>query len=251
MKAVSDALRSLIAELSNLESLSPFALGGGTNLAIRYNHRESVDIDLFSATIVGYEGLHQIAEQCREKFAGQVLYLTIEDPGYGEQFCFIKALIKGGETAIKVEVLQNIQMLYPAEPFAGLRLIPMHDMGLLKLDSLAARHARKDVYDLDTITDSISLTELMQSLKKKKAMFLGEQYRSLFDLDNMKSAAEDPMLLLEYDNVVYHEHAKRPSHSSDILKINPEGKPWQVSKIHWRRKVMEYCRTIGFQPHRP
>lgn len=245
MKAVSEELLSLITDLNSLESLTPFAIAGGTNLALRYNHRESVDIDLFSSMIVGNDGMNQIANECREKFAEQVLYLDIEDPGFGEQYCFIKALIKRGKIAIKVEVLQNIQLLFPIEKYAGLRLISVHDIGLLKLDSLVARNAKKDVYDLDTITDIISLTDLMNLLKEKKATFKEEKYRSLFDLDDIKSAVEDPKLLLEYDNVAYQEHAKRPSHSNDILKINPDGKQWPISRIHWRRKVVSYCKENG------
>lgn len=47
MSAVSADLLEIIIELQSLPSLQHSFLGGGTNLAIRYNHRESVDIDLF------------------------------------------------------------------------------------------------------------------------------------------------------------------------------------------------------------
>jgi hypothetical protein len=47
MKAVSDILLKTILELQQLPSLSDSLLGGGTNLAIRYGHRESYDIVVF------------------------------------------------------------------------------------------------------------------------------------------------------------------------------------------------------------
>ena len=47
MKAVSPILTAAVLELQELESLKNFALGGGTNLAIRYHHRNSIDLDLF------------------------------------------------------------------------------------------------------------------------------------------------------------------------------------------------------------
>lgn len=47
MSAVSPELRKTILELQQLSSVSKFSLGGGTNLALRYSHRISIDIDLF------------------------------------------------------------------------------------------------------------------------------------------------------------------------------------------------------------
>jgi hypothetical protein len=47
MKAVSDSLIETILELQQLPSLKASSLGGGTNLAIRYNHRVSYDVIYF------------------------------------------------------------------------------------------------------------------------------------------------------------------------------------------------------------
>ena len=47
MNAVSLVLFQTIKELQSLKNLQFYALAGGTNLAIRFNHRESIDIDLF------------------------------------------------------------------------------------------------------------------------------------------------------------------------------------------------------------
>jgi hypothetical protein len=45
--AVTPVLLETIKEVQSFQSLSLFALAGGTNLAFRYNHRASQDIDLF------------------------------------------------------------------------------------------------------------------------------------------------------------------------------------------------------------
>ena len=60
MQAVSPELLSIIKELQALPCLKDFALAGGTNLALRYNHRKSEDIDLFSTNIVGIQGFESI-----------------------------------------------------------------------------------------------------------------------------------------------------------------------------------------------
>jgi len=45
MKAVTSAIIKAIIELQTLPSVSKFTLGGGTNLALQFNHRISDDID--------------------------------------------------------------------------------------------------------------------------------------------------------------------------------------------------------------
>ena len=52
MSAVSPILKQTILELQNLSSISQFSLGGGTNLALRYNHRVSIDIDFIAPKII-------------------------------------------------------------------------------------------------------------------------------------------------------------------------------------------------------
>lgn len=63
MSAVSPILKQTIAELQSLPSIIPFALGGGTNLAFRYAHRISIDIDFISTVIVGVDGLLQVVKE--------------------------------------------------------------------------------------------------------------------------------------------------------------------------------------------
>jgi hypothetical protein len=47
MKAVTPAIIKAITELQALPTVSKFTLGGGTNLALQFNHRVSHDIDFF------------------------------------------------------------------------------------------------------------------------------------------------------------------------------------------------------------
>lgn len=47
MNAVSSVLINTILDFQKLPSVSKFSLGGGTNLALHYNHRISIDIDFF------------------------------------------------------------------------------------------------------------------------------------------------------------------------------------------------------------
>lgn len=54
-ETVTSLLRETLGVLMNEELFSPFRLVGGTNLSLRYGHRKSDDIDLF--TDVEYQSL--------------------------------------------------------------------------------------------------------------------------------------------------------------------------------------------------
>lgn len=64
-KALTAELVDTIRELQSLSRLDSFSVAGGTNLALRFNHRKSVDIDLFSNQVVGTTGLSAIKSQLK------------------------------------------------------------------------------------------------------------------------------------------------------------------------------------------
>ncbi|PWV48881.1 nucleotidyl transferase AbiEii/AbiGii toxin family protein [Chitinophaga sp. S165] len=69
-RALSQELVDAIVELQSLPGLSAFALAGGTSLALRFNHRRSIDIDLFSNQIVGKVGLETIPQNLKQFMIG-------------------------------------------------------------------------------------------------------------------------------------------------------------------------------------
>lgn len=48
LDAIPGKVRSLLELLAPASALAPFALGGGTSLALRFGHRISVDLDWFT-----------------------------------------------------------------------------------------------------------------------------------------------------------------------------------------------------------
>ena len=104
MKAVSDSLLETILELQQLPSLSSSTLGGGTNLAIRYGHRISYDIDLFFPGIIGKQGYELIKEEVTT-FYGDGVFAMDYPCDEDDQFLFQRFFVRKGESAIKVEIL--------------------------------------------------------------------------------------------------------------------------------------------------
>lgn len=91
MGAVTPLLVETIKELQNLPSLNPFALAGGTNLAYRFNHRESQDIDLFCSEILGVKHFETIEKEV-VSFYGDNNIIGIQYPTGKEnnQFVYLR-----------------------------------------------------------------------------------------------------------------------------------------------------------------
>lgn len=244
MSAVSPELRQTILELQQLSSISKFSLGGGTNLALRYSHRVSIDIDFISPEIITKKEFEQIISEVQKHFGKKLITSILINQDLGEQFMFLRMLIKAEEEIIKVEFLQNMKCLFETESVDEIRLIHKKDIGLFKLMSATNRFAKKDIYDLDFITDEISLTELFNLLSEKRKKFSLSEHQCLFDLDIEKDVLEYPELLLEFDEQKSSK-THRPSHTHDRIDIIDGSKTWITARVNWREKVRKLFWDLG------
>lgn len=244
MKAVSLILKQTILELQNLPSISQFALGGGTNLALRYNHRISIDIDFIASEIIGRTNFEKIIEEVEYHYGKANVKTMLLNTEFEEQFLFLKMFISTKNEVIKVEFLQNMKCLFTTEIFEGIRVIHKKDIGLFKLMSASNRFAKKDIYDLDYITDEIPLIELFDYFKTKSQKFNLPEHKTIFDLDNETNPIDKPELLLEFDKPP-HSNQKIPSHSSDRIEVFENSKDWQMARLSWRSKVRKLFTHLG------
>ena len=236
MSAVNPILKQTILELQNLPSIAQFSLGGGTNLALIYNHRISIDIDFIAPVIIGRIGFDQIIEEVENLYGKKQVNTMLLNTEFDEQFLFLKMFISKNDEVIKVEFLQNMKCLFAPDVFEDIRVIHKTDIGLFKLMSASNRFAQKDIYDLDYITDEMNLIELFKHLKIKSEKFNLPEHQTIFDLDLEINPIDKPELLLEFDNVKSSKQ-NRPSHSNDRIEIVEGSKTWIEAKISWRSKV--------------
>jgi hypothetical protein len=249
MSAVSKVLLQTIKELQSLSSLSQFALAGGTNLAFRFNHRESQDIDLFCPEIVGVKQLETIENEVTNYY-GKNNITGIEYPAdkESEQHSFFRFFVNRpcGEI-IKVEIIQNMKMMDAIEIIEDVRLVTLKDVGLFKLISGTSRAAKKDIYDLDFITEKIPIIDLFEALKVKKAVFNKKEDRNIFDLDENKCPTQFPLELLNFDRSRLKRNSLKPMHSNDMIKIVGNGKSWIAVRTNWRSKIRKLYRHLGIE----
>tara|TARA_R110002124_G_scaffold5301_1_gene33065 strand:- start:72186 stop:72956 length:771 start_codon:yes stop_codon:yes gene_type:complete len=246
MSAVSKELITTIKELQSLPSLSMFSLGGGTNLAYRYNHRKSIDIDLFSNKIIGKTGYKEIETEIVSLFGESLIHIDYPCD-IDDQYIFLRCLIIKGELTIKVEILQNMKTMYDIEVVDDIRFISKKDIGLFKLVSASSRSAKKDIYDLDYITEEIDIIELFEELRTKQSKFNNEEDKSIFDLDGDTSPIDNPLLLLSFDNAAAKVKSSRPIHSDNTIDIIEGRKSWTTARLEWRAKVRKLYRYLDIE----
>lgn len=243
MTAVSPTIVKTILQLQSLPSLVNFGLAGGTNLAIQYNHRISDDIDLFCPEIIGLEGFNKIQEEVKALFGKSAG--SFDNPcDINDQYSFLRFFIDTEEgIMIKVDVLQNMKHLFKMDTINNIRLFSKADIGLYKLVTLSNRSTKKDIYDLDFITDEIKLSILYESLKEKAEKFNKEEHKTIFDLDKNQSILDNLELLISFDNIT--TSSKFPTHTHDNIKITEGSKTWVEARISWRSKVRELYAFLG------
>ncbi len=156
--------------------------------------------------------------------------------------------LEDGET-IKIELLQNMKNLFDLEVNQGINLLSKKDIGLFKLISTSNRSTKKDIYDLDFITDTISLIELYEYLKVKTLKFNKEEHRTIFDLNKNNTPIDNPELLLKFDT--NSDYSKFPSQTNDSIQIIEGSKTWIEAKISWRSKVRRLFSHLGKDFPRP
>lgn len=66
-QTVKPILRSSLEHLMTLEDFAPFRLVGGTSLSLRYGHRMSDDIDLFTDAEYGSLDFHHLQDVLRRE----------------------------------------------------------------------------------------------------------------------------------------------------------------------------------------
>ena len=185
MSEVSSAIVKTILQLQSLPSLA-----NGTNLALQFNHRISVDIDLFCPEIIGLDGFNKIQEEVKASFGKNAK--NFDNPcDINDQYSFLRFFIDTEDgTMIKVDVLQNMKHLFKIETINEIRIFNKTDIGLYKLVSLSNRSTKKDIYVLDFITDEIKLSTLYENLKEKAEKFNKEEHKTIFDLDKNQSVLD-------------------------------------------------------------
>ena len=152
LEAVSSALFDLLQRLMREDALVTFALGGGTSLALRFGHRESVDLDLFTQAPFDSLRLADVLKQSH----GMVESGTAENS--------VSGVIDG----IKVDILAHRYPLVAEVVVVGeIRMLSLEDIAAMKLNAIANRGSKKDFWDYAKLLSRFSREEMLGFYSEK------------------------------------------------------------------------------------
>lgn len=152
-QTVTRATLDLLKALMSLPELSQFGLVGGTNLSLRFGHRLSIDLDLFT----------------NEPFDSETTYNQLEarfpnilQASQSETMLFLYI------NEVKIDmVLLPYPYLNPMEHIEDIRLVSLEDIAAMKLSAVARRGVKKDFWDIAELLDVFSLDQMLEFYKTK------------------------------------------------------------------------------------
>ena len=146
---------ALLKELNTVPSLEAFPLVGGTNLSLRYGHRISIDLDLFTNTPFQPDELFteivkKFPQTVKIDQRGQSIWLSIN--------------------GVKVDlILHEYPYLQGVEIVDQIRMLSVEDIIPMKLEAMATRGVKKDFWDIAELLNHFSLRQMLQFHQQKYA----------------------------------------------------------------------------------
>lgn len=231
-------IKKTIKELQGLSTLQLFFLAGGTNLALRFNHRESEDIDLFCQERIGVKGFKLIEKEVKEFFKERIVFTKISSED-NDDIVFLRAVILTEGLNIKVDIIQSHTLLYDIEVIDAIRMASVKDIAIFKITTICNRKAVKDLFDLDFITDrGLPLERIINLYSEKKTK---ENLVTIFNYRKMNCPLENPEFLY---GVISHIGAKLPYHENPNTVKGVENRIILYAKSNWKIKVKSYIRIF-------
>ena len=146
---------ALLKELMGMDVLKDFSLVGGTALSLKYGHRISVDLDLFSTK--EFDPSFIVAE-LDKKFENR-LQIESKSPKWGI-FCYIDD--------VKVDMVNYPHpQILSSETEDGVRLYATPDIAAMKINAILGRGKKKDFWDLAELLKHYSIAEIIKFHKQK------------------------------------------------------------------------------------
>lgn len=180
--AVEPITLEVLEKICLLPQFAAFALGGGTNIALRKGHRLSIDLDFFTSKPFNTADIYKTVTK---KFKKRELLF--------EQNQTMMFLIND----VKVDfVLYPFEWKKPFDIIETCRLIHIEDIIPMKLQALSNRFSKKDFWDVEFLLKEISLKKMLEIFKLKfPPIDTGYIIHSLTNFETADSE-EDPVCLV-------------------------------------------------------
>ena len=169
-----------------IDEFRPFRLVGGTSLSLRYGHRISDDIDLFTDAEYGSIDFQLLQEILRREFP----YCQGD---CGEIVSFGTSYLVGNskEDNVKLDLFYTDPFIRPMEQIESIRMASLDDIVAMKMDVMSRGGRKKDFWDLHILRNKYTI-EQMLSLYKERYPYGATDEECIAGLTNFSVADSDP-----------------------------------------------------------
>jgi len=139
----------LLNKLVSIKELQQFRLVGGTALSLFYGHRKSIDLDLFTDSLLEKDILVETLNDNFDRI------ITTNDRSKSIYQCIINN--------VKVDfVAVKDPFLYPAQIVENIPFADIKDLIALKLNAVKGRGVKKDFWDIAKLLQFFSFDDQFQ-----------------------------------------------------------------------------------------
>lgn len=185
-QTVKPILRSTLERLMEIDEFKPFRLVGGTSLSLRYGHRMSDDIDLFTDAEYGSLDFKLLQDILRREFpycqgdCGEIV-------GFGTSY------LVGNSTNdnVKVDLFYTDPFIRQMEQRDKIRMASVDDIVAMKMEVISRGGRKKDFWDLHMLRNHYSEGQML-TLYEERYPYGATKEECVAGLTNFSVADTEP-----------------------------------------------------------
>ena len=160
---VTPTLKEVLHKIMAEPLFAPFILVGGTNLSLRYGHRLSVDIDMFTDAEYGSLDFLKFENWLRANFSYYYCTDRTSIVGFGRGYY----IGKSEENVIKLDLMYTDPYIADAEIIDGIRMASVDDIIAMKMNVVSRGGRKKDFWDIHYLLNHYSIENMIDLHRKR------------------------------------------------------------------------------------
>lgn len=185
-QTVKPTLLSVLEKLMSLPEFNQFNLVGGTSLSLRYGHRMSDDIDLFTDADYGTIDFRLLQDILRREFP-----YCYGDCGDNVSFGTSYMIGNSKDDCVKLDLFYTDSFIKPIEQLDFIRIAAVEDIIAMKMDVVSRGGRKKDFWDLHLLHDEFSISQMLD-LYAERYPYGASREECVVGLTNFEVADNDP-----------------------------------------------------------
>jgi hypothetical protein len=214
-ETITPFLKEVLIDLMTNPLFRPFRLVGGTSLSLRFGHRMSNDIDLFTDAPYGSLDFSIFESFLRISYPYYFCTDRTNIVGFGRSYYVGYSI----EDPAKIDLFYHEALIEPVDIIDNIRIASVQDIVAMKVDVVSRSGRKKDFWDLHELLNIYSIPEMLE-MHELRFEYTHNRDEIIKNFTNFKAA----------DN--------------EIDPICLKGKDWEDIKIDFLEALDKFTSTL-------